>query len=117
MSTVRGFFHTELYTFSVGSVLLPLCRNNNVFVTEHGDRVDDATRRVSFKLRSNHKAKHRNHGVASTGHCCVVDDNDEDMNAPGPSTRNIRKRRLFGLVLMLVLSFEYIVLAFGLGWQ
>jgi hypothetical protein len=52
--------------------------------------------------------------VASTGHCCVVDDNDADMNAPGPSARNIRKRRLFGLVLMLVLSFEYLVLAFGL---
>jgi hypothetical protein len=115
MPSVRGLFHTELCTFSVGSVLVPLCINNNVFVTEHDDRVDDATRRVSFKPRSNHKGKHRNRRVVLTGRCCV--DDDDDMNAPGPSTRNIRKRRLFGVVLMLVLSFEYIVLAFVLWWQ
>jgi hypothetical protein len=64
--------------------------NNNVFVTEHDDRVNDATRHVSFKPRSNNIRKHRNRGMASFIPSRVVDDDDVDMNAPGSSGRNSR---------------------------
>jgi hypothetical protein len=83
---------TALFTFSMWIVgrLISVRINNNVFITEHDDRVNDAIRHVSFKPRNNHIGKHRNRGMAPFIPSRVVDDDDVDMNVPGSSGRNTR---------------------------
>jgi hypothetical protein len=60
------------------------------FVTEHDDRVNDATRRVSFKPGSNHIAKRRNRELGAHIRRYIDDDDDVDMSVPGSSGRNTR---------------------------